>query len=134
MKTPTMKTPAILAATAVLALTAGAARADDPPGDKNQCFWTRNVTSFASPDNRTVYVKVNSRDVYRLDLMIPCQDVDWNQRVALVSRGGGATICRGIDAEIVSHATGIGRQRCPVSHMQKLTPEQVAALPKGAKP
>ena len=54
-------------------------------------------------------------------------------KVILVS-GAGGSICNALDAEIVSHATGIGRQRCPVKTLTKLTPEQVAALPKGAKP
>jgi hypothetical protein len=39
-----------------------------------------------------------------------------------------------MDAEIITRAQGLGRQRCPISHMRKLTPEEIAALPKGAKP
>jgi hypothetical protein len=121
-------------AAAILTLAAGAASAVDKPA-QNECFWARNVTSFAAPDDHTVYVRVNSRDVYRLDLLISCPDVDWNQRVALQSsHGAGGSICGPLDAEIISHATGIGHQRCPVKAMHKLTPEEVAALPKGAKP
>jgi hypothetical protein len=131
-------TAIVLAAAASLTLSAAAHAQDKPadkPASKNQCFWSRNVTSFASPDDHTVYIRVNVRDVYRLDLMISCPDVDWNQRVALVSnRGAGGSICSPLDAEIVSHATGIGRQRCPVKAITKLTPEEVAALPKRAKP
>jgi len=136
-----MKTPlAIAAASAVLALGAAGAHADSKapdakPARADICFWARNVTSFAAPDDHTVYVKVNVRDVYRLDLMIPCPDVNWNQRIALESsHGAGGSICNALDAEIISHATGLGRQRCPVKTLTKLTPEQIAALPKGAKP
>ena len=133
-----MKTHAAIAisAAALLTLAATAAGGADSPAKaptQNQCFWTRNVTSFAAPDDHTVYVRVNSHDVYKFDLMGSCPDVDWNQRLALVSRGG-SNICSGMDAEIVTHATGLGRQRCPVQHMQKLTPEEIAALPKGARP
>jgi hypothetical protein len=123
-------------AAAMLALAAtatGAADSPTKPVAKNQCFWTRNITGFAAPDDHTVYVRVNFRDVYRLDLMVACPDVDWNQRIALVSRGG-SNICSALDAEVVSHATGIGRQRCPVKTLTKLTPEEIAALPKHAKP
>ena len=141
-----MKTPkALAAAFAALVLgAAGAPQAADRPtdngaGDKarhaDQCFWARNVNSFAAPDDHTVYIRVGVRDVYRLDLMISCPDVDWNQRVALESsHGAGGSICNALDAEIVSHATGLGRQRCPVKTLTKLTPEQVAALPKRAQP
>jgi hypothetical protein len=135
MKTHTALT-AGLAATgaAILTLAASAASAADRSAP-NQCFWARNVTSFASPDDHTVYIRVNSRDVYRLDLMVSCPDVDWNQRVALVSsHGAGGSICNALDAEIVSQATGIGRQRCPVKTLTKLTPDQIAALPKRARP
>jgi len=62
-----------------------------------------------------------------------CQDMEWNQRLALISRGGGS-ICSGMDAEVVNRATGLGRQRCPVRGMHKLTPEEVAALPRNARP
>ncbi len=133
-----MKIHLALAASAAAFLTlagATAGAADNPakPAARNQCFWTRNVTGFAAPDDHTVYVRVNYRDVYRLDLMVACPDVNWNQRIALVSRGG-SNICSALDAEIVSHATGIGRQRCPVKTLTKLTPEEIAALPKHAKP
>lgn len=130
---------AFVAAAALLAFGATPATAADAPSKdaagKNQCFWSRNVTSFAAPDDHTVYIKVNLRDVYRLDLMISCPDVDWNQSVALVSsHGAGGSICGPLDAEIVSHAQGLGRQRCPVKAMRKLTPQEVAALPKRARP
>jgi hypothetical protein len=132
-----MKLTITLAATAALLLggasPAALAKPAAPKYDKNQCFYTRNVTSFAAPDDKTVYVRVGVRDVYRFDLFARCLDIDWNQRLALVARPG-PWICNGMDAEIVSHATGIGRQRCPVSHMHKLTPEEIAALPPRAKP
>jgi hypothetical protein len=139
MKTPVvLETAAFAAAALLLALSAAAApslvwAADKP--SKDECFWARNVTSFAAPDDHTVYVKVNMHDVYRLDLMIACPDVDWNQRVALQSsNGAGGSICSPLDAEIISHATGLGRQRCPVKAMHKLTADEIAALPKRAKP
>lgn len=133
MKSPTA---IAIAAAASLALFAAAAQAQDSPAakpaSKNECFWTRNVTSFAAPDDHTVYVRVGVRDVYKFDLMISCPDIDWNQRLALVSTSG--SVCDRMDAEIVSHSPGIGRQRCPISHMHKLTPEEIAALPRRAKP
>jgi Family of unknown function (DUF6491) len=138
-----MRLPTAIAIAALASLTLGSAYAQDKPADKavdkpaskSQCFWSRNVTSFAAPDDHTVYIQVNYRDVYRLDLMVSCPDVDWDQRVALVSNhGSGGSICGPLDAEIVSHATGIGHQRCPVKAMSKLTPEEIAALPKRAKP
>jgi Family of unknown function (DUF6491) len=132
-----MRLPTAIAIAALASLTLSpGVRAEDKPADKpaskNECFWTRNVTSFAAPDDHTVYIRVGVRDVYKFDLMVPCLDIDWNQRLALVSTSG--SVCDRMDAEIVSHAQGLGRQRCPISHMHKLTPEEIAALPKRAKP
>jgi hypothetical protein len=129
-----MKTPIALAAAAAALLALGAQPAGAArPAPKNECFWGRTVTNFAAPDNKTLYVRAGGNQVYRFDMFGPCQDMDWNQRLALVSRTGGS-ICSGMDAEVVSHATGLGRQRCAIRNMHKLTPEEVAALPRNAKP
>ena len=130
---------ALAAAAALLTLGAGAANATDAPDAKaakapNQCFWTRNADGFAAADDRTLNVRVNVRDVYQLEMFGPCPDIDWNQRIALISRPG-STICvgNGMDAEVVTR-TAIGRQRCAVRSVKKLTPEEIAALPKRARP
>ena len=39
-----------------------------------------------------------------------------------------------MDAEVITHSPGIGRQHCFVRSVRKLTPEEVAALPKRARP
>jgi hypothetical protein len=132
-----MKTPLALAAgvAALLALSATAASAADKPAKgstHNECFWTRNVDGFAAPDDHTLNVRVGVRDVYQFEMLGPCPDIDWNQRIALISRSG-SSICSGMDAEVVTHSP-IGPQRCAVRSVRKLTPEEIAALPPRAKP
>ena len=113
--------------------TAAAKSPEEPAKSANrQCFWTRQVNNFASDDNRIVNVRVGVKDVYQFEMMGRCQDVDWNNRIAIRSRGSDY-ICTGLDAEIIS-PTAIGPDRCPVKSIRKLTPEEVAALPKRAKP
>jgi len=135
-----MRLTITLAAAAAAILVGGASpaalakSATTPTPGKNQCFYSNMVSSFAAPDDKTVYVRVGVNDVYRFDLMGPCPDIDWNQSIGLVSRSGSSWICSGLDATIVSRATGLGPQRCPVTHMQKLTPQEVAALPPRARP
>jgi Family of unknown function (DUF6491) len=99
---------------------------------KNQCFFTRNADGFAAPDDKTLYVRVGVRDVYQFEMFGTCQDMDWNQRIALVSRAS-SSICTGMDAEVVTHSP-IGPQRCPVRSVRKLTPEEVKTLPPKARP
>jgi hypothetical protein len=120
------------AAAALLALSATASSAKSPDGPQRQCFWTRNADGFAAADEHTLNVRVGVRDVYQFEMFAPCPDIDWNQRIALVSRGG-STICTGMDAEVVTHSP-IGPQRCAVRSVRKLTPEEIAALARRAKP
>jgi hypothetical protein len=134
-----MNSKVALAAVAALmafgSVPAASAQPPKPPPhfDRHQCFYTRNVTSFAAPDEHNLYVRVGVRDVYHFEMFGPCPDIDWNQRLALVSRPS-SWICNGMDAEVITHAIGLGRQRCQVRDMQKLTPTEIAALPKRARP
>ena len=132
-----MKTTIAVAAAAAL-LTLGTAvstpaLAKSPASpSKHQCFFTRNADGFAAPDEKTLYVRVGVRNVYQFEMFVPCQDMDWNQRIALVSRAS-SSICTGMDAEVVTHSP-IGTLRCPVRSVRKLTPEEIAALPPRARP
>jgi len=104
------------------------------PGAKEprQCFWTRQINSFASSDDRIVNIRVGVKDVYQLEMFGRCNDVEWNNKIAIVSRGS-SYICTGLDADVIS-PSAIGPQRCPVSKIRKLTPEEIKALPKHARP
>lgn len=99
---------------------------------KRECFWSHQVNSFASDDDRIVNVRVGVRDVYQMEMFGPCHDVDWSHEIALVSRGG-SSICSGLDAEIVIRSP-IGPQRCQVKNIRKLTEAEIKALPKRARP
>lgn len=103
-----------------------------PPAKHQDCFWTRDVNGFAAVNEHIVNVRVGVRDVYQMELFGTCPDIDWNNRIALVSRGS-SNICSGLDAEIITHSP-IGPQRCPVRNIHKLTPAEIAALPKRGRP
>jgi hypothetical protein len=99
------------------------------------CFWARNIRGFRSVDNRTVYVRVNGSDVFALELFAPCIGVDWAHRASLRSRTG-SSICegRGNAVELHVRSTGSRNQRCSVNNIRKLTADEIAALPRGARP
>lgn len=97
-----------------------------------RCFWASQANSFQAIDERTVHVRVGVNDIYRLTLFGPCNDIDWANRIALVSRGG-SLICDGHSAEIVTN-TARGRRRCSISNVQQLTADEVAALPARQRP
>jgi hypothetical protein len=99
---------------------------------ERQCFRASQVYGFASADEKTVNLRVGVRDVYQFEMYGRCHDVDWAQRIAIVSRGS-SWICRGLDAELITPSP-IGPQRCHVKNMRKLTPEEVKALPRLGRP
>lgn len=110
------------------------AKSPEEPGAKpqRQCFWTRQVNSFASNDERVVNIRVGVKDVYQLEMFGRCHDVDWSHNIAIRSRGS-SYICTGLDAEIIAPSS-IGPQRCAVRSVRKLTEAEAKALPKHAKP
>jgi len=95
----------------------------------NQCFLRSNINGFQAPDDRTVYIRVGVRDIYRLSLMVDCTSLTFRQGIGLESTPGDPWICSPIQATVVYRDTGIN-SRCPVSDIHKLTPAEIAALPK----
>src|SRR5688500_13502025 len=92
-----------------------------------QCFRAQDVNGFRPVDRDTVDVTVGAGRVYRLELAIDCQDINWSQRIAIRSRGS-SWICtgRGLDAElIVPDAIGIGR--CLVNDVRRLSDAEIEA-------
>jgi len=134
-----MRSPAFALVLAALTVTACAPTA--APGDlavsgqtgqARECFFTRNVSGFSAPDDETLYLRVGVRDVYQMQMFSPCPEMDWAQRLAVVSRSG-SSVCRGMDATIISPGP-LGEQRCMVRAVRKLTPAEVEALPRGSRP
>jgi hypothetical protein len=120
------------AAAAVVGLSAAPAAAQ-PGARQDQCFLSSNINGFHAPDDHTVYIRVGVNDIYRLDLMGHCADLTFRQGFGLESTPGDPWICQPIQAEIVYRETGIP-MRCPVTGIHRLTPAELAALPKGDRP
>ncbi|MFM1961077.1 MAG: hypothetical protein RL588_2594 [Pseudomonadota bacterium] len=96
------------------------------------CFFNRDIRGFAAPDDKTLYLRVRNKEVFRLDMMGRCPDLDWENRIAIDSRGS-SSICDPVDATVLVRGP-IGVDRCPVKAITRLTPEEVAALPRKARP
>lgn len=115
------------------AATAGAG--DDKaaaPARKLDCFFSSQVTNFSASDEETLYLKAG-RDTYKAEMFGRCLDMDSALGIALDS-GPSSSICSAQDVRVVVQSSSMGPQRCAVKTLTKLTPEEVAALPKGDKP
>ena len=98
-----------------------------------QCFFARNMTSFAPVGREKLNIRVGVNDYYQIDLLGTCQDLDWTQRIGLESRGSD-WICSGLDVTLIVPSSTLGPQRCTASSIRKLSPDEVKALPRKEKP
>lgn len=130
-----MKSIAIVAAVAGLSLTAGAsasafedAMPAQPPKAERSCFFGDQINGWRSENNeKTIYLDVGAKDVYRADMMFRCTDIEDAFAIGVDTRGAGNSVCDGMDLEIIVRSS-IGPQRCPVTKLTKLTPDEVTAL------
>jgi hypothetical protein len=114
---------ALLAATSQPALAAG-----------NQCFLSRDFESWKSPDPHTIYIRVNFKRYYRLDLANRCSTLNLPNTHLITHIHGPDMICSAIDWDLKVSQGGVFSEPCIVKTMTLLTPEEVAAIPKKFKP
>ncbi len=121
---------------AAICATAGVAQAAPPPasGGDTPCFFINQWEGWKAPDDHTLYLAVNFKQVYKAELSgrsSLLQDPD--AHIVSVTHGP-ETVCRPIDLELeVSAPPGI-REPLIVKSLRKLTPEEVAALPPRERP
>jgi hypothetical protein len=102
---------------------------------KPACFWADRIENFAAADENNLYLRVGAHDVYQAKLFASCFDISWVHHIALVSRTS-SLICEGpnLDVDVIVRGMAAGRQRCPVTSIRKLNRDEIAALPKEARP
>jgi hypothetical protein len=72
--------------------------------------------------------------IFRLDLMTNCLDLTFRQGIGLEDQPANAFICSPLEATVVYRDYGGIPERCPVKAIHKLTPDEIAALPKKDRP
>lgn len=104
------------------------ARVDRP------CFSLSDWHGWSAPNDKTMYLKVRNRDVYRLDLAHGSNQLTWPGSHLVTIVRGSDRICNPIDLDLrVSDGSGFA---IPIraKTITKLTPEEVAAIPKKDRP
>jgi hypothetical protein len=121
MRIPTIPTLAAV----LLGATAAAAQAPKP------CFSVRDIRNFAGQDDYTINLNIARREVYQLKTTINCPDV--GSGAGLAYRTQSALVCGPLDLTLVTR-TPVGPRDCPVKSIRRLSAEEVAALPRRARP
>ncbi len=125
-------TTVLLAVPAFLATPALA----DPaaPRPARACFSLSDWDGWSAPNKDTLYLKVRNRDVYRVDLSHGTNQLT-SPGVHLVSIiRGSDQVCHPIDLDLrVSDGFGFAMP-IMAKTITRLTPEEIAALPKKDRP
>lgn len=118
-------------ACSVLALAALCGGASAAPG---KCFFANQFESWRAADDRTVYIRVNLHDYYRLDLASRCP-VLLNPGSYLVTRFHGSdNICSAVDWDLMVADNSGMKTGCIVKTMTPLSDADARAIPKKFKP
>jgi hypothetical protein len=128
-----MKAPILMAAaaTAVLGLT-GVAHAATPNATRN-CFLVHDWEDWRGADPNTIYLRVNAHDFYRLDLSSGSQMVTDQANHLISDTRDSGWVCSPLDLNL-KISDGHIVEPLIVKTITKLTPDEVAAIPKKAMP
>lgn len=116
----------ILVATSVIALFGcasedmGRERASAASADRD-CFNTRSISGFSGVDDNTVQIRTGGDDYYEIDVFGTCNQLDWANRLTVVSDQGGF-ICAGDPSpgRVVSE-----EESCRITNVTRVYPEDV---------
>jgi len=127
-----MKGLILTAAVAALAV-GGVAQADTPPAKPakpaSSCFFTRDWNGWRSPDGKTIYLRVSVGEIYQIDLSGSSSLLTEPDSHLINEVRGSDSVCSPIDLDLKVANDGFVEPLF-VKSIAKLTPEQVAAIPK----
>lgn len=126
-----MRIAALLFVAGSAAALVGAAAAAPPSGaparghHRDSCISPDFIDGISATDTRTAYLSVGPSDVYRLNMMGPCMNLDWpmTPKRLVDKMGAGGDICDATDMVLI-----VGRgERCYVGGMHKMSPAEIQA-------
>jgi hypothetical protein len=122
---------------AAFLLAAPATALGQTPAPKNECFFVNQFQNWkAGGDEKTMIIRVAGNRFYRLDLANACHELS-SPFATLINKFRSTSICSPLDWDMqVSQGLGPGNipMPCMVKAMTRLSPAEVAALPKKQKP
>ena len=123
--------------TLLLTLAASAALCCATPvlaASSQSCFRMSQLQSTRPDGDKRIYARVNVNEYYRIDLAHRCSSLPYaDQGLVLTPAGGNDLICSPIDLDLKVNDHG-ALESCIIGSITKLTPAEVAAIPKKAKP
>ncbi len=113
------------------------ARAENAEADrvdgKGGCFYINELQGNHALNDRSVIFRVNVSDFYRLDFADRCYELTYPEpKLILTPVGGIGLVCRAIDLDVKVGEQGPNSiaEPCIPSALHRMTPAEVAAVPK----
>lgn len=124
-----------LAATTAIAATKTVATPAGTPLASGQCFRSSEIRSHVFADSSTMLIDVRGREVYRVGVSGRCfAGASRSDPIVTRTPPGSQMICKPIDLDLAVSAAGGPAIPCIVNSITKLSPDEVATLPKKLKP
>jgi hypothetical protein len=124
---------AVLALATLAAVPAVSAAQTDPARASTPCFRLSDLGGHKIASSDTLYYSVRRKEVYKFTFSGSClAGVTNSDPLVLEPLGASSQICKPMDLNL-----GVGgpmSRRCIIKSIERLTPEQVEALPKKLKP
>jgi hypothetical protein len=112
----------------------GEAARDNPGSD---CFYVNQLQGNHALSDHAVIFRVNAADFYRMEFSGGCPALTFPQpKLILTPVGGIGLVCHAIDLDVKVGQQGPGfpPESCIPTALHRMTPAEVAAVPKGDLP
>ncbi len=126
-----------LLAALVIGAGASAASVHAAPADSHkggQCFYSRDWAGWRAPNDRTIILRVRLHDYYQVDLSNRCPELLYGGSHIINIVRGSDMICGPLDLDIRVAEDPHFSTPCLVKSLHKLSPTEVAAIPKKSLP
>jgi hypothetical protein len=115
---------------AALALAASGALAAAHAAPTQACFRLSDIQNTRMQGDRTLFMRSSTGAYYRMDFAADCNNAG-SETLVLHPASNSDEVCGAIGLDVHVRATGQG---CIPTNLTRLTPDEVAAIPAGAKP
>jgi hypothetical protein len=127
------KSRTAIAAAALIGVSAAPISATAAGPANNSCFLTSQWHGSSAPSDDTLLLRISSRDIFRVGVTRGADQLN-APGAYLVSKSRSSSVCTALDLDLyISLSGGISTPLIATS-LTKLTPAEVAAIPKKDQP
>jgi len=116
------------------AASASAASPDAKPAAARSCFFITQWRGWKAPAPDVLYLGVNQRDVYKVQLSGGSPELQWPDAHLISRTRGSDSVCDALDLDLSVADNGGFREALIAKSIVKLTPAEVAAIPRKFNP